>query len=668
MARHQHDGKLGFSPGLPVAVFVQRSCAMANLPLVFRPLKLPRATLPVLLALAALCGCKRESAVERATREGILFVGNTAEPRSLDLQLVTGVPENRIITSLFEGLVADHPSDDTAHEPGVATHWEHNEDMTEWIFHLRPDARWSDGTPLTAEDFIFSYHRMLSPGLAAAYAPMLHPIRNAEAYNRDRRGFILCGLDEEFPVAWEILENVNFSGDPGADAGDLANRDFSLLSPAEKTRLLASKGLDRMNAAELQALRDEPSLFNWPEEIPAAARALVIERLLSHVEKDLFELAEIGLRAPDPHTLVVTLREPVPYLPSMASHSTWFPVPRHVILKFGQMTDRFTDWSMKGNLVGNGPFVLHEWRYNHFIEVRGNPHYWDAANVGLRGIRYHPIENPYTEVRAFFAGQLHSSYTLPAELLNKVRRSHPQFVRNEPYVGTVFLRFNVTRKGLDDPRVRKALSLAIHRAELCKYIYEGFTPAGTFTPRLGDYHAPDLLHHDLAAAKSLLAEAGYPEGKGLPSYAILTSRPHPAVDAIQQTFRTLGLRVTITQKDWGSYVAAQQSLNFDMAMAGWIGDYLDPTTFLDMWTRDNGNNNTGWASPAYEKLLREAAQQADPADRNAVLAKAEGILMDELPILPIAWYSRLYMIRPEVRGWHPLVLDNHPWKHVTLQP
>ncbi|MDP3849543.1 MAG: peptide ABC transporter substrate-binding protein [Luteolibacter sp.] len=618
--------------------------------------------------MAALCGCKRESDVERANRDGILLVGNTAEPRALDLQLVTGVPENRIISSLYEGLIAEHPSDDIALEPGVATHWEHNEDMTEWVFHLRPDARWSDGVLLTAEDFIFSYHRMLSPGLAAAYAPMLHSIRNAEAYNRDQRGYILCGLDGDFPVAWETLKHANFSGDPAIDAGDLANRDFKRLSITDRKRLLAANGLDRLNAVQLRALRDDPSLFDWPETVPIEVRTMVIERLLDHVETDLFEKADIGLRAPNPHTLVVTLREPVPYLPSMARHSTWFPVPRHVILKFGKMTDRFTDWSKKGNLVGNGPFELKEWRYNHYIEVRRNPHYWDAAKVGLNGIRFIPIENPYTETRAFFAGQLHTTYSLPAELLGKVRASHPQYLRTEPYVGTIFLRLNVTRKGLDDPRVRRAFSLAINRAELCQYIYEGFSPAKTMTPKLGDYSAPDVLHHDLAKAKALLAEAGYPDGRGLPSYAILTSRPHPAADALQQTFRKLGVRVTIEQKDWGSYIAAQQSLNFDMAMAGWIGDYLDPTTFLDMWTRDNGNNNTGWHSMKYEAMLRQAAREPDHARRNATLARAESILMEELPILPVAWYSLIYLHRPEVLGWHPLVLNNHPWKSITLRP
>jgi oligopeptide transport system substrate-binding protein len=621
---------------------------------------------------AALCGCKRESAVDKATREGILLVANTAEPRTLDLQLSTGVPESRILTALFEGLVADHPSDDDTMAPGVATRWEHNEDLTEWTFHLRPEAKWSDGVPLTSADFIFSYHRMLSPGLAAAYAPMLHSIRNAETYNRDERGHILCGLDENFPVGWEILKRANFQGIPSSAAENLTKKEFAALNHPARRSVLSAKGLDRMNAEQLRAILGDASLWDWPDDIPDEARTLVLQRLLDHIEAgepDLFEQAKVGIRAPDAHTLVVSLREPVPFLPSMTRHTTWFPVPRHVILRFGKMTDRFTDWSMRGNLVGNGPFRLHEWRYNHYIEVRRNPYYWDAANVGLNGIRFLPIENSYTETRSFLAGQLHTTYFLPAELLKRTRERYPQYLRTEPYVGTAFLRFNTTRPGLDNPKVRQALSLAIHREELCKYIYEGFSPAHALTPKLGDYQPPDVLRYNMEKAKALLAEAGHPGGKGLPPFEILSSnRPTPAVEAIQAAFRKLGVRVTVKQKDWGSYLAAQQNLDFDIAMAGWIGDYLDATTFLDLWTKDNGNNNTGWSSPDYERLLRKAAQQADPANRMAILAQAEKLMLEDAPIAPIAWHSRLYLHRPEVKGWHPLVLDNHPWKTISLQP
>ncbi|HSR35825.1 MAG TPA: ABC transporter substrate-binding protein, partial [Desulfurivibrionaceae bacterium] len=246
---------------------------------------------------------------------------------------------------------------------------------------------------------------------------------------------------------------------------------------------------------------------------------------------------------------------------------------------------------------------------------------------------------------------------------------HPQYLRTEPYVGTVFLRFNTTRPGLDNPKVRQALSLAVNRAELCKYIYEGFTPATGLTPKLGDYQPLDVLRFDLEKAKALLAEAGHPGGEGLPPFALLSSsRPTPAIDALQAAFRKLGVRITVEQKDWGSFIATQQELNYDISIGGWIGDYLDATTFLDLWTRGNGNNNSGWSSQEYEALLRKAAKQADPVERTRILAQAEALMLEAAPIIPIAWYSRLYLHRPEVKGWYPLVLDNHPWDSVRLEP
>lgn len=631
-------------------------------------LELARFTAILIVGCSVLTGCRRETPVESANREGVLLVGNSAEPRALDPHLVTGVPESKILSSVFEGLVADHPSGDDVMAPGVAVRWEHDADMKQWVFHLRGDARWSDGEPLTSADFVFSYHRMLHPSLAAAYAPMLYPIRNAEAYNRDERGRMLCGMDPAFPLGWDILGNANFRGTDATSVASPATDDD------DRTRLrreFAAKGLDRLDAAALRAILDDPDLFDWPDAVPAAVRGIVVGRLLAHAEAgapDLFDRADVGVRARDPHTLEISLREPMPYLPSVVRHFTWYPVPRHVVLRHGAMTDRFTGWSEAGTLVGNGPFVLNTWRFNHFIEVVGNPRYWDAASVGLKAVRFHPIENPYTEARSFLAGQLHTTYTLPPELLGRMRERHPEFLKVEPYVGTAFLRLNVNRAGLDDPRVRRAISLAIHREDYCRYIYEGYQPAQGMTPDLASYRGPRMLRHDLDEARALLADAGYPGGAGLPSYAILTSRPHPVSDALQQTLRLLGLRVTIERKDWGSYIAAQQELRFDMAIGSWIGDYLDPTTFLDMWTRGNGNNNTGWDSPAYEALLREAALQPDTAARFATLVRAERILLEEMPVVPIAWNSRIYLHRPEVRGWHPLVLDNHPWKAVRLDP
>ncbi len=535
----------------------------------------PRVTFRGLLLIAApflllLGSCQKESQVDRATREGILLVGNSAEPKALDHQLVTGVIESKIITSLFEGLVADDPSRDDAAIPGAAASWEHNEDMTGWVFRLQPQGKWSDGTPVTAHDFVFAYNRLLHPDFAGPYAEMLYFLEGAEAFNKGK----------------------------------------------------------------------------------------------------ITDFSQVGVKAVDDFTLQLKLREPVPYLPSLTRHYTWFPLPQHVVLQFGRMTDRFTKWSVLPNIVGNGPFKLTEWRFHDFIEVKRNTHYWNAAQVGLNGIRFYPVENPYTETRAFLSGQLHTTYQLPSDLIRTVKKNDPEFLRQEPYVGTTFIRLNTTRPAFSDPRVRQALSLTIDRGQICEHIMEGFIPATSLTPKMGSYEPEAKLRFDPERARALLAEAGYPNGDGFPVFSMLISRPaaRAGAEALQAMWlKHLNIRINIQNMDWGSYISAQQSLNFDMASAGWIGDYLDPTTFLNIWTPGNGNNNTGWSDLQYDSLLRAAALKSNPAERTALFREAESLLMDAQPILPVSHYTRNYLLRPEVKGWHPLLLDNHPWGAIRLE-
>ena len=517
-----------------------------------------------------LTSCQKETQVARANREGILLVGNSAEPKALDHQLVTGVPESKVIGALFEGLVGEDPALDDATPPGAAASWEHNEDMTQWVFRLQPEGKWSDGAPVTAHDFVFAYNRLLHPDFAGPYAEMLYFLENAEAFNKGK----------------------------------------------------------------------------------------------------ITDFSQVGVKAVDDFTLAVKLREPVPYLPSLTRHYTWFPVPRHVVLQHGKMTDRFTKWSVLPNLVGNGAFKLSAWRFHDFIEVKRNPHYWNATDVGLNGIRFYPIENPYTETRAFLSGQLHTIYQLPSDLIQTVKKNNPEFLRQEPYVGTTFVRLNTKRPALADPRVRQALSLTLDREQICEHIMEGFFPAHSMTPKMGSYQPEPKLSFDPEKARALLAEAGFPDGEGFPVYSMLISRPsaRAGAEALQAMWsKHLNIRINIQNMDWGSYINAQQTLNFDMASAGWIGDYLDPTTFLNLWTQGNGNNNTGWSDPRYEALLREAALKSDPTARLALFREAEGLLMDAQPIVPISYYTRNYLLRPEVKGWHPLLLDNHPWAAIRLE-
>jgi oligopeptide transport system substrate-binding protein len=233
------------------------------------------------------------------------------------------------------------------------------------------------------------------------------------------------------------------------------------------------------------------------------------------------------------------------------------------------------------------------------------------------------------------------------------------------------IRYNVRRKGFDDARVRLAMGWAIDRKTICEKLIQGSRPATSLTPPLGEYVPEEAMGYDVEKAQKYLADAGYPGGAGFPKYELLaaTTGSRATIETLQSMWlQNLGIHVDIRQMDFASFVTAQQNLDYDLSLGAWSGDYLDPTTFLLMWTKDNGNNNTGWSSEEYEKLLANAAIQKDPSERLKIFRQAESLLMREQPISPVDWRSRNYMIRPEVKNWDPLLLDNHPWAKISLDP
>ncbi|QTN32454.1 peptide ABC transporter substrate-binding protein [Akkermansiaceae bacterium] len=529
-----------------------------------------------LLTTAALClsllSCQRESQVDKATREGILLLGNSSDPKSFDPQVTSGVLESNINRALFEGLVISHPSDDLAAPGGAAIEMIPDETSTVWTAKLRPDAKWSDGEPVTSEDFAFAYERLLTPELGAKYAEMLYFLKGGEAFNKGE------------------------------------TKDFS----------------------------------------------------------------SVGIQVVDPLTFVITLRGPTPYFKEILKHYTWNPVPKHRILKYGGMAQIGNDWAKPENLVGNGPYRIKSFRRNAHIEVERNPHYWDAANVSLNGIRFLPISNIFTEARMFRDGQLHVTYAAASETVDFMKKHNPSVLRQEPYLGTDFYRFNTTREPFDDSRVRRALSMAIDRKAICENVFRGSTPAYAITPPMGDYDPPHGAGFDPEQARKLMAEAGYPGGKGFPRKKLLIASRETAATlatAVQAMWREhLGVEVEIENKEWTAYLVATQSLDYDIVSAGWIGDFIDPLTFLEIWSPGNGNNNTGWDNPEFVAQLAESFKVTDPAERYGYLKAAEAILLEEAPIAPIGWRGKNYLVHPSVQGWHPLLLAGNPYHSLRLVP
>lgn len=192
------------------------------------------------------------------------------------------------------------------------------------------------------------------------------------------------------------------------------------------------------------------------------------------------------------------------------------------------------------------------------------------------------------------------------------------------------------------------------------------------TPPMGNYDPPHLAGFDQEKARALLAAAGYPGGKGFPRLKVLLASRETAAtlaQAVQAMWReTLGVEVEIENKEWNAYLVAMQELDYDIANAGWVGDYLDPLTFLEMWTPGNGNNNTGWDSPTFADLLKKSFRETDGSRRFELLQQAESVLVEQTPILLVAWQARNYLVHPSVEGWHPLLLSNNPYQFIRLVP
>ena len=525
-----------------------------------------------MLVVSAGCG-RRETRVEFGDRGQILCAGNGAEPADLDPQIVTGVSEQHILMSLFEGLTSEDPVD-LHPRPGVAESWDISPDGTIYTFHLRRNAKWSNGDPLTARDFWQSYKRMLTPSLAAEYAYMLYVVTNAQAFN----------------------------------------------------------------------------------------------------EGKITDFNQVGFKAPDDYTFQVILNSPTPYFLSLIMHESWYPVNLSVIQKYGDPYQRGGRWTRPGRFVGNGAFTLDKWRVNDVVAVKKNTNYWDSARVRLNEIRFYPIEDEGTEERAFRAGQLHYTDTFSPSKIDYYKARYPGLLHIEPYLGSYFYRINVTKPPLNDKRVRRALALAIDRDSLCKDVLRGArVPAYCLTPPdTAGYTCRAGIREDVAEARRLLAEAGFPGGKNFPAIELLynTAEAHRIIaEAIQQMWsKNLGIEARLVNQEWKVYLDAQRTLNYQICRYSWIGDYVDPNTFLNMWVTGGGNNKTGWSNPGYDRLIAEAARTTEPRQRLEVFQKAEALLLDEMPIIPIFYYTHVCARRPEVKGWYPTILDNHPYKYVYLEP
>jgi len=375
----------------------------------------------------------------------------------------------------------------------------------------------------------------------------------------------------------------------------------------------------------------------------------------------------VGIHALDKFTVRIELNHPIPFFLDICAMPLTYVVPRQTIEKYGD------HWLMARPLPSSGPYELVYWKLNDKVRLEKNPLYWDAKNTQSDIIDFLPIGSPSTAFNLYERGEadvIWDKEVVPAELLDIL--IHRPDAHTFSYLATYFVDFNVTRKPFDNPRVRKALALAVDRNRIVKEITRGgerptshLVPDGT-----ANYTSPAGLGYNPELARELLAEAGYPGGKGFPRFEYLFNatagggqniNEDIAIELQQMWQNTLGISMDLRQEEWKVYLNSMIHLNYDVGCSDWIGDYDDANTFLSLFLSNDGNNRTGWKNARYDALVYEANEQTDLKIREKLFQQAETILVrDEMPCIPLYIYAGIDFYHTNILGIYPNILDDHP--------
>src|SRR5450830_484038 len=528
-----------------------------------------------------------------------------AEPPGIDPGVTIGVPESTIEMQVFDGLT--RLDSKNAPQPAIAESWTISKDLKTYLFTLR-DASWTNGTPVTAYDFEYAWKRALSPELASEYAYQLYYIYGGQAFNTS----IKSGTKY-------YVQAVDAKGNP----------------------LTKKEG---------------------GKDVP-----------VPNMTKEIDPSKNVGVRALNAKTLKVYLQSPTAYFLALTAFNTLYPVCKAVV----STNDKWA--SDVKTYVTNGPFKLTQWSHNDKMVFVKNPTYWDKDNVKLTKVTFLMVEDSSTALSMYQSGQLDSAASVPNSELSKLVASGD--VKILPSLATYLYMFNTTKKPFNDVRVRKALTLAINRGQITKSITKGGQ-----TPALGmvSNGIPDALpgsdfrtvggsyfkDNDIATAKALLAQAGYPNGKGFPPFTLLfnTSEGHKSIaEAIQQMWKkNLGITCTLRSEEWGVYLDDEASLNYDVVRRSPTADYMDPNTFLELWVTGNGRNMTGYSNKAYDALIAKEKATVDPKARMTVLHAAEKVLMTDMPIAPVYFYTNPVLLSKHIKNFYESALGIVDWKNVYM--
>ena len=592
---------------------------------------------PVLILLAILW-----ATLGTSLPEADFTFANGTEVKSFDPAIVTGQPEGRILNCLFERLVNWHP-ETLEPIPGVAERWEISDDGVLYTFHLREDAQWSDGTQVTAEDFRYSLRRFLGPRTAAEYATLAWHLKNGRRYSQGGSG-IKSGdrVEVELNLPQDAINTLRGEILRGKlveieNKDDLEERIFLVDMGGEQVRFAP---VDDVEAASTEP----PKGVRWCRQV-------------------LLDFREVGVKVLDPLTLQLELENSAPYFLQLVGFYPFSPVNRKCVETYGT-----PGWTKDKNIVCNGPYKVEFRRIRDRTRMRRNETYWNRENVQIEVVDALAVDSISTALNLYMTGKVDWINTVPPAALRIMLKEDPP--RNDlnpaPYLSVYYYMVNTTRKPLNDLRVRRALSMSLDREEIATQILAaGEIPAYSFVPPgMVGYQSQPTWSTDVEEARRLLAEAGFPDGKGFPRIDILynTEESHKTIAELirSQWQKKLGIQVKTRNEEWQSYNSSQRQMKYNLCRRGWIGDYVDPYTFLEMYVTDGEQNNTGFSNEQYDQLIADSAKEQDPEKRLRILEQAERILMDELPIIPLYFYVSKNMVKPHVRGFYNNLQDMHP--------
>ena len=520
----------------------------------------------------AVAGCRRETHSNTHAALQVLRYGNGGEPKDIDPQTESLEIEYKIDCALFEGLV-QIANDGKTILPGVARRWEISPDGRDYTFFLRRNARWSDGSSVTAGDFVAGFRRAFDPKLACAGAVYGFAIRGARA----------------------------FASGKSTDAGT------------------------------------------------------------------------VGITAPDPYTLHLSLDYRVPYMLYLLAGSPFLPAPRETLRRFGAERSTSTLWTRPGNLVSNGPFRLTSWKPNAILVAEKNPYYWGAKAVLLGEIRFYPNDDPAAMERAFRSGDLHVTSALPStKILPYAERSDRRLHVN-PQLDTRFIAFNTQRPPFDNPFVRRAFSLAINRDFLIPRILKaGGTAAHSATrPGTDGYTPKPAVDYDPKAARAMLSEAGFADRSRFPhtTLKLQAGQPPELAEALQEAWqRELGIHVSLQTEDEKTLYSDAAAGTYEMASLAFFYGINAPETVLVAFLSDSQWNSAHWRSPAFDTAYAQTVAAETRSDRFSGIDRMEEIIREEAPISPLYFSNEAYLVSPEVKGWKDNPLGQIDWRALSLVP